>query len=189
MTGHKNPESENLYEVLGVSPKATMEEIREVYRDLARAYHPDSNFYDEIVPEKVSPEQVHFFKIVTAAYNTLTDPQRRAEYDSKLQPLLNPRFRTWDDPDADVWEGGSGSSLSGNRGYAHASQGVFGRTDNRGKPLTTRGMFESAPSVPPSVAEILRSKTSWTQSFLPLILGAVGVGVALATVLFFLMRG
>jgi DnaJ-class molecular chaperone len=61
------------YEVLGVKPDASTEEIRKVYRQLAKQYHPDLN------PGK--PEAEERFKAVSAAYDLLSDPEKRARYD------------------------------------------------------------------------------------------------------------
>lgn len=90
--------TKNHYEILGLTHDATEEQIRQVYRDLARVYHPDSNFYDEIVPGKASSEQVQIFKAITAAYNVLVDAEKRAEYDKVIAPLANlhQRVRSWD---------------------------------------------------------------------------------------------
>ena len=61
------------YEVLGVSPQATAEEIKQAYRRLARESHPDRN------PDDPSAEER--FKELAAAYEVLSDPERRANYD------------------------------------------------------------------------------------------------------------
>ena len=61
------------YEVLGVSPQATAEEIKQAYRRLARESHPDRNPGDPGAEER--------FKELAAAYEVLSDPQRRANYD------------------------------------------------------------------------------------------------------------
>lgn len=62
----------DLYEILGVSRDATNDDIRKAYRRLAREYHPDVN---------ADPAAEDRFKEVTAAYEILSDPQRRQQYD------------------------------------------------------------------------------------------------------------
>ncbi len=91
-------QDKNLYELLGVERNATTEQIREVYHEIARVYHPDSHFYDEIAPAELSSEQIQMFKIITAAYNTLTDEKKRLEYDQKLtQMILQGKLRDWEE--------------------------------------------------------------------------------------------
>jgi molecular chaperone DnaJ len=58
---------------LGVSRTATADEIKKAYRRLAREYHPDANHG--------SAELEARFKEVAQAYETLSDPERRAQYD------------------------------------------------------------------------------------------------------------
>ncbi len=60
------------YEVLGVSREATPEEIKKAYRRLARELHPDVN------PGEDASER---FKLVTHAYDVLSDPEQRQRYD------------------------------------------------------------------------------------------------------------
>ena len=60
------------YEVLGLSRDATADEIKKSYRRLARELHPDIN---------PAPEAQDRFKQVTHAYEVLSDPQTRAQYD------------------------------------------------------------------------------------------------------------
>lgn len=85
-------EGKNYYEILGVAKDASKEEIRLAYKDIARVFHPDSNFYDEIL--EFSPSDTHLatFKLLTEAYNTLVNEKKRAEYDRSLPPEL----RSWE---------------------------------------------------------------------------------------------
>src|SRR5918997_2770665 len=62
------------YATLGVSRKASDEEIKKAYRKLAREYHPDKNPGDSNAEER--------FKEVQGAYAILSDPDKRKEYDS-----------------------------------------------------------------------------------------------------------
>lgn len=62
----------NYYEILGVTDKAELLEIKKAYRKLAVKYHPDKNS-DSDAEEK--------FKEINRAYETLSDPEKRAQYD------------------------------------------------------------------------------------------------------------
>jgi molecular chaperone DnaJ len=62
----------DLYAVLGVRPESSDDEIKRAYRKLARELHPDVN---------KDPEAERRFKEVSVAYQTLSDPARRRQYD------------------------------------------------------------------------------------------------------------
>jgi curved DNA-binding protein len=61
------------YETMGVSRKASTDDIRKAYRKLAMQYHPDRNPGDKQAEER--------FKEINEAYQVLNDPQKRAHYD------------------------------------------------------------------------------------------------------------
>jgi molecular chaperone DnaJ len=70
--------AKDYYEILGVARDATPEEIKRAYRRLARELHPDLN------PDPASQER---FKDVSAAYEVLSDPQKREVVDLGGDPL------------------------------------------------------------------------------------------------------
>jgi len=67
---------ESYYDILGVRENATQEEIKKAYRELVRKYHPDkfTGAARELAEEKL--------KQINEAYEVLSDPQKRAQYDS-----------------------------------------------------------------------------------------------------------
>ena len=62
------------YKTLGVDKKADAAAVKAAYRRLARQYHPDKNPGDQAAEEK--------FKKISEAYDILSDPEKKREYDS-----------------------------------------------------------------------------------------------------------
>ncbi|KAM3134111.1 hypothetical protein pb186bvf_013837 [Paramecium bursaria] len=61
------------YDILGVSQKASLQEIKKAYRGLSQKYHPDRNPGDDQANEK--------FSKINVAYEVLSDPEQRKKYD------------------------------------------------------------------------------------------------------------
>ena len=65
--------NKDFYKILGVSETATADEIKKVYRKLAKKYHPDSHPNDKQAETR--------FKDISQAYHVLSDPAKRKKYD------------------------------------------------------------------------------------------------------------
>ena len=72
------------YAVLGVRRDASQDEIKKAFRRLARELHPDVN------PDPKTQER---FKEINAAYEVLSDPQKKQVYDLGGDPLVRRRRR------------------------------------------------------------------------------------------------
>jgi len=75
-------EYKDYYRILGVSRNASQEEIKRAYRRLARQFHPDVNPGDKVAEER--------FKEINEAYQILSDPQKRRQYD-----MLGSSWHQW----------------------------------------------------------------------------------------------
>lgn len=122
--------SKSLYETLGVSENASADEIKKSYRKLARKYHPDIN-KEESAVEK--------FKEINAAYEVLSDPEKKAQYDQFGDQMFGGQnfhdFAQRQGGGVDLDEilrqmfGGGGGGFSGGFGGAQGGFGGFGAPD------------------------------------------------------------
>ena len=70
-------DNKNYYDILGVSVKASAEEITAAKNTLAKQYHPDVNLKDGI-------DTTEQMQQILEAYHVLSDPARRADYDREI---------------------------------------------------------------------------------------------------------
>ncbi|HKA88431.1 MAG TPA: DnaJ domain-containing protein [Haliangiales bacterium] len=125
--------SKDLYEILGVKETAKPEEIKKAYRDFAKKYHPDKTGGDKAKESK--------FKDITAAYEVLSDPKRREQYDAMRRSGFRPG--TGAPPpgfDASVFEGIDGIEDLLGRIFSGGGRGA-----RRGSTSRQRVVFESTP--------------------------------------------
>jgi molecular chaperone DnaJ len=103
------------YQALGVSQTATPKEITSAYRKLARQFHPDANPGDDAAEER--------FKEVSAAYEVVGDPDKRARYDEvrRMGPM------------AGGFGGFPGGGGAGGAGVGNLGD-IFGNLFGRGSP-------------------------------------------------------
>ncbi|KAJ0093156.1 hypothetical protein Patl1_26064 [Pistacia atlantica] len=76
----------SFYELLGIPESGTLPEIKQAYKQLARKYHPDVS-----PPDQVEEYTKRFIR-VQEAYETLSDPRRRALYDRDISKSLHLAF-------------------------------------------------------------------------------------------------
>jgi hypothetical protein len=69
--------STNHYQLLGIQPTASPQQIRRAYRDLSKLYHPDTT----ALPDAVATER---FQALNEAYATLSAPDQRLAYDYRI---------------------------------------------------------------------------------------------------------
>jgi len=101
---------EDFYKILGVPTDASQDRIKKAYRKLSKTWHPDRNQGDEEATEK--------FKTIAAAYEILSDDQKRRTYDlSRSKPFVNKaNFPTFVDPRSAQFQNKEASS-SGSRTF------------------------------------------------------------------------
>ncbi|KAG2698846.1 hypothetical protein I3760_07G167200 [Carya illinoinensis] len=83
-TGFSSSAERNYYEILGVPENASRDEIKKAFHSLAKKYHPDAN--------RNNPSAKRKFQEIREAYETLQDPEKRAQYDRRTQGSENVEY-------------------------------------------------------------------------------------------------
>jgi len=99
------PAGTELYKILEVSPDASEADIKKAYRKLAVKYHPDKNQGDAAAAEK--------FKEISAAYDVLSDPEKKKIYDTYGEEGLKNHMAGGDFSAADVFSRFFGGDIFG----------------------------------------------------------------------------
>lgn len=110
--------SQDYYKILGVSRKATLEEIKAAYHSLAKQHHPDKN--------NGNAQSEELFKQITQAYETLNDPQKRKDYDAKYTKAHPPQ-----------------AEFSGFNEYQHLFEQLFTRKQSSRSRVPNAGDYEA----------------------------------------------
>src|SRR5438477_12600142 len=113
------------YKILGVNKNATQEDIKKVYRKLARKYHPDLNPNDKEANKK--------FQQINEANEVLSDPEKRKKYDQY--------GKDWQH--ADEFEKAKRSKQQRSTAEAEAFSGFSGAFDEEGFSDFFQSMFGS----------------------------------------------
>ena len=131
----------DFYKVLGVDKKANADEIKKKYRSLARDLHPDKTQGDSALEEK--------FKAVSEAYDILSDPKKRAEYDEARSLFERGGFRA---PQGGGFQGGDFGDIFGGGNPQDIFANLFGgagmrRGPRKGQDLQTESTITFKESI------------------------------------------
>ncbi|MBT3366773.1 MAG: J domain-containing protein [Nitrospina sp.] len=97
----------NYYKILGITQKTSKADIKKKYRELAKKYHPDTNSGSKVAEDK--------FKIISEAYEVLSNAKKRKEYDRERAYQKKSPRRPRSQPDWSGPPGGFGRESGGNQ--------------------------------------------------------------------------
>ena len=117
-------EYKDYYALLGVKKDASVDEIKQAYRRLAKQHHPDLH------PEKDKAQAGKKFKVINEAYEVLSDPQKKEKYDQ-----IGPGWEEQQQPRSPAgagearYEGGRGDAFAG---FSSFFETMFGDAGGQG---------------------------------------------------------
>jgi DnaJ-class molecular chaperone len=127
----------DLYSILGVKESASEDEIKKAYRDAAKKFHPDKTGGDKGKETK--------FKDMSAAYEVLSDPKKRQQYDAMRRGGFDggPNGFPGGSPfGPGGFEGFSAGSAGGGSGLEDILSQMFGGQFGQGRGASRRVIFE-----------------------------------------------
>jgi DnaJ-class molecular chaperone len=122
--------ADDLYDILGVSRRATEDEIHRAFRKLAKTNHPDVNQGNAGAAER--------FKRINAAHDILGDPEKRRQYDAgEIDSKGDPRYPAWGRAGAGRYSGGQARGGAGFDDFGFSN--IFSDVFSGGGPRASRG--------------------------------------------------
>jgi curved DNA-binding protein CbpA len=149
----------NYYELLEVDRDASLEEIRAAYARKVRACTPlddDGEPFDE---DEISGEFQALLKVVTAAFSTLSNQEKRAEYDK----LLPKPLRQWEEDELTWGRSWAAKKILSNPEGSPYAFGTFGVVKEEGTPPSAFDLIQTS-SVEPERRGLLESLRALVRS-------------------------
>ncbi len=120
------------YEILGITKGASETEVKKAFRKLARKFHPDVNPGDKAAEQK--------FKEINEAYEVLSDPKKKQQYDQFGHAAFDQGFGQGAGPGQGFEGFAGGTEFFGSRGFEDIFGNIFGdrrpRGPSKGEDLT-----------------------------------------------------
>jgi curved DNA-binding protein len=133
----------NYYELLGVARDASLDEIRDAYARKVRSCTP---LDEDGIPEEfdIPGESQALLRVITAAYSTLTNIEKRAEYDR----LLPKPIRSWDEEEMGWGRNWATKKILENPGESPYAFGMFGVVREERVPPSAFDLIQGVPVQP-----------------------------------------
>lgn len=139
----------DFYKILGVAKSAPADEIKKKYRSLARELHPDKTKGDTKREEE--------FKAVSEAYDILSDPKKKSEYDEARSLYERGGFRAPQGGGGGNFQGGDFGDIFGGGNPQDIFANLFGggrRGPRKGQDLQTESSISFRESVTGTTLEL-----------------------------------